>query len=60
MGDILHERLARDCKSRFPQIGSVDGKGLVAGVACVRPGHERAGRRSALGRGSSAAWRKAC
>jgi 4-aminobutyrate aminotransferase-like enzyme len=23
---------------RFPQIGSVDGKGLVAGVACVVPG----------------------
>jgi len=23
---------------RFPQIGRVDGKGLVAGVACVKPG----------------------
>jgi 4-aminobutyrate aminotransferase/diaminobutyrate-pyruvate transaminase/4-aminobutyrate aminotransferase/(S)-3-amino-2-methylpropionate transaminase len=36
MGDILHRRL-RDMKSRYPQIGYVDGKGLVAGVACVRP-----------------------
>ena len=25
-------------QSRFPQIGRVDGKGLVAGVACVQPG----------------------
>ena len=28
----------REMKERFPQIGSVDGKGLVAGVACVIPG----------------------
>ena len=37
MGEILHARL-RDMKKRYPQIGSVDGKGLVAGVACVIPG----------------------
>src|SRR2546427_181700 len=37
MGAVLHERL-RALQSSFPQIGSVDGKGLVAGVACVAPG----------------------
>jgi 4-aminobutyrate aminotransferase/diaminobutyrate-pyruvate transaminase/4-aminobutyrate aminotransferase/(S)-3-amino-2-methylpropionate transaminase len=37
MGTILQERL-RALQSRFPRIGSVDGKGLVAGVACVAPG----------------------
>jgi 4-aminobutyrate aminotransferase/diaminobutyrate-pyruvate transaminase/4-aminobutyrate aminotransferase/(S)-3-amino-2-methylpropionate transaminase len=37
MGAVLHEGL-RALQSRFPQIGSVDGKGLVAGVACVVPG----------------------
>jgi len=37
MGAVLHERL-RALEERFPQIGSVDGKGLVAGVACVAPG----------------------
>jgi 4-aminobutyrate aminotransferase/(S)-3-amino-2-methylpropionate transaminase len=37
MGDILHGRLAR-IAARFPQLGRVDGKGLVAGVACVKPG----------------------
>jgi 4-aminobutyrate aminotransferase/diaminobutyrate-pyruvate transaminase/4-aminobutyrate aminotransferase/(S)-3-amino-2-methylpropionate transaminase len=37
MGAILHGELRR-LKARFPQIGSVDGKGLVAGVACVKPG----------------------
>lgn len=37
MGAVLHEQL-RALQSRFPQIGSVDGKGLVAGVACVAPG----------------------
>jgi 4-aminobutyrate aminotransferase/diaminobutyrate-pyruvate transaminase/4-aminobutyrate aminotransferase/(S)-3-amino-2-methylpropionate transaminase len=37
MGALLHERL-RALQSRFPQIGSVAGKGLVAGVACVAPG----------------------
>jgi len=37
MGALMHERL-HAMKSRFPQIGWVDGKGLVAGVACVQPG----------------------
>src|SRR5205823_4681731 len=37
MGALLHERL-RAIQSRFPQIGRVDGKGLVAGMACVLPG----------------------
>ncbi len=36
-GALLHDRL-RALARRFPQIGRVDGKGLVAGVACVRPG----------------------
>src|SRR5207237_1230570 len=37
VGAVLHDRL-RALQSRFPQIGRVDGKGLVAGVACVKPG----------------------
>jgi 4-aminobutyrate aminotransferase/(S)-3-amino-2-methylpropionate transaminase len=37
MGAILHAELHR-LQSRFPQIGCVAGKGLVAGVACVKPG----------------------
>jgi 4-aminobutyrate aminotransferase-like enzyme len=37
MGDILHERL-NELAGRFPQIGRVDGKGLVAGIACVKAG----------------------
>jgi len=37
IGAILHDRL-RQMKSRYPQIGCVDGKGLVAGVACIKPG----------------------
>jgi len=36
MGAVMHERL-HAMKRRYPQIGWVDGKGLVAGVACVRP-----------------------
>jgi 4-aminobutyrate aminotransferase / (S)-3-amino-2-methylpropionate transaminase / 5-aminovalerate transaminase len=36
-GAQLHGRL-NGMKTRFPQIGCVDGKGLVAGVACVLPG----------------------
>jgi 4-aminobutyrate aminotransferase-like enzyme len=36
MGDRMHKRL-RALKSRWPQIGAVDGKGLVAGLACVKP-----------------------
>src|SRR5689334_3350647 len=37
VGGVLHNRL-RDLQKRFSQIASVDGKGLVAGVACVLPG----------------------
>jgi 4-aminobutyrate aminotransferase / (S)-3-amino-2-methylpropionate transaminase / 5-aminovalerate transaminase len=37
MGKILHARLHK-MKENIPQFGFVDGKGLVAGVACVRPG----------------------
>jgi 4-aminobutyrate aminotransferase/diaminobutyrate-pyruvate transaminase/4-aminobutyrate aminotransferase/(S)-3-amino-2-methylpropionate transaminase len=36
-GETLHARL-RAMKEQYRQIGWVDGKGLVAGVACVRPG----------------------
>src|SRR4051812_10051939 len=36
-GAILHRRL-HALAARFPQIGCVAGKGLVAGLACVRPG----------------------
>jgi 4-aminobutyrate aminotransferase/diaminobutyrate-pyruvate transaminase/4-aminobutyrate aminotransferase/(S)-3-amino-2-methylpropionate transaminase len=40
MGTILHAGL-NAMKQEHPQIGWVDGKGLVAGVACVKPGtHE--------------------
>jgi 4-aminobutyrate aminotransferase/diaminobutyrate-pyruvate transaminase/4-aminobutyrate aminotransferase/(S)-3-amino-2-methylpropionate transaminase len=37
VGAVLHEKL-RTLASRYPQIGHVAGKGLVAGVACVIPG----------------------
>lgn len=37
MGEVLHKGL-QNLKSKFPEIGWVDGKGLVAGVACVKPG----------------------
>ncbi|HXI39084.1 MAG TPA: aspartate aminotransferase family protein [Bryobacteraceae bacterium] len=37
IGALLHQKLGA-LKARTPQIGSVDGKGLVAGVACVLPG----------------------
>jgi len=37
MGILLHQRL-HEMAARFPQIGTVDGRGLVAGVACVIPG----------------------
>jgi 4-aminobutyrate aminotransferase-like enzyme len=36
-GAVLHRRLGA-LASRYPQIGCVAGKGLVAGIACVRPG----------------------
>ena len=37
MGALLHQKLEA-MKFRFPQIGCVDGKGLVAAVMCVKPG----------------------
>jgi 4-aminobutyrate aminotransferase / (S)-3-amino-2-methylpropionate transaminase / 5-aminovalerate transaminase len=37
MGKILHSEL-KDMQRQLPQFGCVDGKGLVAGVACVKPG----------------------
>lgn len=37
LGALLHEKLSL-LRLRFPQIGKVDGKGLVAGLACVVPG----------------------
>jgi 4-aminobutyrate aminotransferase/(S)-3-amino-2-methylpropionate transaminase len=37
MGLRLFERLGA-LKRRYPQIGSVDGRGLVAGISMVRPG----------------------
>jgi 4-aminobutyrate aminotransferase/diaminobutyrate-pyruvate transaminase/4-aminobutyrate aminotransferase/(S)-3-amino-2-methylpropionate transaminase len=37
MGDLMHARL-HQMKQQIPQFGAVDGKGLVAGVACVHPG----------------------
>lgn len=36
-GEQLHKRLAA-LKTKYPQIGCVDGKGLVAALACVKPG----------------------
>ena len=35
-GELLHRKLAA-IAARFPQIGCIAGKGLVAGLACVRP-----------------------
>src|SRR5450432_431785 len=37
VGALLHEKL-HALAARIPQIGCVAGKGLVAGVACVKPG----------------------
>ena len=36
-GDVLHQRL-HEIQARFPEIGCVQGKGLVAGLSCVTPG----------------------
>ena len=36
-GAVLHRCLG-ELESKYPQIGAVFGKGLVAGVCCVRPG----------------------
>jgi 4-aminobutyrate aminotransferase/(S)-3-amino-2-methylpropionate transaminase len=35
LGEMLHARL-NDMASRYPEFGSVAGKGLVAGVACIK------------------------
>jgi len=37
VGNVLHGRL-RELESRFPEIGAVQGRGLVAGLSCVKPG----------------------
>jgi 4-aminobutyrate aminotransferase/diaminobutyrate-pyruvate transaminase/4-aminobutyrate aminotransferase/(S)-3-amino-2-methylpropionate transaminase len=37
VGALLHEKL-RAIQARYPQLGGVLGRGLVAGVICVRPG----------------------
>lgn len=37
MGDLLHSRV-RELAGRYPQIGFVAGRGLVAGISCVHPG----------------------
>lgn len=37
VGGVLHKKL-RELQARFAQIGRVEGKGLVASVACVTPG----------------------
>jgi 4-aminobutyrate aminotransferase / (S)-3-amino-2-methylpropionate transaminase / 5-aminovalerate transaminase len=37
VGAVLHQKLCA-LAARTPQIGSVDGKGLVAGLACILPG----------------------
>ena len=36
MGAVLHRRL-HEIQARFPQIGCVQGRGLVAGLSCVLP-----------------------
>lgn len=52
MGTILQERL-RALQSRFPQIGSVDGKGVVAGSRVRGAGHAIAGRRPSVAGGGA-------
>lgn len=37
VGNVLHQRL-HEIQSRFPQIGAVQGRGLVAGLSCIIPG----------------------
>ena len=37
VGNVLHRRL-REIQGRFPRIGAVQGRGLVAGLSCVAPG----------------------
>ena len=45
-------------QARIPQIGCVDGKGLVAGIACVDPGQQGAGRATWPGTSCGAAMEK--
>lgn len=37
VGALMHAKL-REIQARYPQLGGVLGRGLVAGVICVRPG----------------------
>ena len=37
VGAVLHRRL-HEIQARFPQIGCIQGRGLVAGLSCVIPG----------------------
>jgi 4-aminobutyrate aminotransferase/diaminobutyrate-pyruvate transaminase/4-aminobutyrate aminotransferase/(S)-3-amino-2-methylpropionate transaminase len=37
VGAVMHHEL-KALRHKYPQVGCVDGKGLVAGIACVRPG----------------------
>lgn len=37
MGEIMHNRLHK-LAAKYPNIGAVAGKGLVAGIACIKPG----------------------
>jgi 4-aminobutyrate aminotransferase-like enzyme len=58
MGEMLQD--GRAMKARYPQIGFVQGKGLVAGVGCVEPGTKRPRRRPRLGRGPAPPSKRAC
>ena len=40
VGNVLHQRL-HELQRRFPQVGAVQGRGLVAGISCVMPGSTR-------------------
>ncbi len=37
VGKVLHQRL-QEIQTRFPRIGAVHGRGLVAGLSCILPG----------------------
>ncbi len=37
VGGLLQHRL-REMATRYPEIGDVQGRGLVAGIACIKPG----------------------
>ena len=59
MGAILQDELHR-LQGAFPRRSGVEGKGLVAGVACVQPGGKEAGRRSRVGCGGACRSKRAC